>query len=644
VSEIPGLKLFRVNAVSESTAKTCEQTVSNATEILDPAQVGGRAGEPAVWIVALIFWTAFAAAVVFVRITNPAVFAGQDPDSLLRLVQVRDLMAGQDWFDLVQHRLDPPDGSLLHWSRVVDLPIVALMLLGNLFGNGEAFVLTAWPLLLFLGMMTGTAYVATALGGRAAAVPALALSLVFIDPLYSFLPNRIDHHNAQLVLLIAALAAALRLERHPFFGLAAGVLSALMLAIGLEMIPYVAVIGAVVAIRWAMIGAATIGTGAFGAAFGIGTPVLYLLTGSPAAPAACDALSWSFAVPAALAGCGLAALTRLAGSRGSAGLRLGALGVLAAASAAALLVIAPECLNGPYGAVSAELKAAWLNKVTEAQPIFVYFARDPSVTIASAAPPAIALAVATWRMRRGNAGECVRWSLPALLLAAALALSCYQVRTLPYANAVAIPMLAAWIAGLAAEHRIAARKPAWRAGPVIAAVLLSLPLAHLAVAWAGTKAVAIASDGRIAPREQPEAPAHLVEGLSVAEKECLDASSAALFAQVPKGVVLAPLFYGPGLLAISEHQVVAGPYHRSGEAILDTLNAFRGPPEAVRPIFRAHGVDYVAVCATARESAITADEMRGGLLAHLIAGGAVSWLEPVPARAPTALRLWRVLD
>jgi hypothetical protein len=247
-------------------------------------------------------------------------------------------------------------------------------------------------------------------------------------------------------------------------------------------------------------------------------------------------------------------------------------------------------------------------------------------------------------MWRADTVERALWTLPALLLAVSLALSFYQVRTLPYANAVAIPMLGAWIARLAAVHRMTGRTAAWRARPVIAAVLISLPLVHLAVAWAGVRAVALASDGVIAPRERPEPPPELTKGLSVREKECLDASSAALFAQVPKGVVLAPVFYGPGLLAISEHAVVAGPYHRSGTAILDTLNALKSRPEAARPILRAHAVDYVAICATSREAAIKTQEMRGGLLAHLLAGGQVAWLEPVPARSPTALRLWRVLD
>ena len=82
---------------------------------------------------------------------NPHLFESQDPDSFLRLVQVRDLLAGQGWFDLVQHRMDPPGGALIHWSRLIDAPIAGLILLGNLFGDGERFALTAWPLLLLLG-------------------------------------------------------------------------------------------------------------------------------------------------------------------------------------------------------------------------------------------------------------------------------------------------------------------------------------------------------------------------------------------------------------------------------------------------------------------------------------------------------------
>jgi uncharacterized RDD family membrane protein YckC len=58
-----------------------------------------------------------------------------DPDDALRMVQVRDLLAGQGWFDLHQYRVAPPDGIVMHWSRLVDAPIAAvIMLLRPLLG------------------------------------------------------------------------------------------------------------------------------------------------------------------------------------------------------------------------------------------------------------------------------------------------------------------------------------------------------------------------------------------------------------------------------------------------------------------------------------------------------------------------------
>ena len=45
-----------------------------------------------------------------------------DTDDAMRLTEVRDFLAGQNWFDLVQHRLNTPYGGLIHWSRLIDLP------------------------------------------------------------------------------------------------------------------------------------------------------------------------------------------------------------------------------------------------------------------------------------------------------------------------------------------------------------------------------------------------------------------------------------------------------------------------------------------------------------------------------------------
>ena len=56
-----------------------------------------------------------------------------DTDDNMRYLQVRDWLAGQGWYDLRQYRLDPPAGFNIHWSRLVDLPIAALMLFFRAF-------------------------------------------------------------------------------------------------------------------------------------------------------------------------------------------------------------------------------------------------------------------------------------------------------------------------------------------------------------------------------------------------------------------------------------------------------------------------------------------------------------------------------
>ena len=54
-----------------------------------------------------------------------------DPDNFMRLVQVRDWLAGQSWTDVVQHRMNPPHGGDIHWSRLVDMPIALIIMAGR---------------------------------------------------------------------------------------------------------------------------------------------------------------------------------------------------------------------------------------------------------------------------------------------------------------------------------------------------------------------------------------------------------------------------------------------------------------------------------------------------------------------------------
>lgn len=612
-----------------------------APSLVSLPSAAAKTGEPSLPALLFIFWGTFAAAIIAFHVIDPEIFIRQDPDSILRVVQVRDLLAGQGWFDLVQHRLDPPAGALMHWSRLIDAPIAGLGLIGNLFGAGEAFALTAWPLLLLGGLMAGAVSVGTALAGRGAAPAVLILSLFFFSPLLSYLPNSVDHHNAQLVLLVTMLGFALRLRSRPYFGLLAGLCAALSLAVGLEMVPYVAVLGAGLALQWALSGEGSRGIVLFGLSFAVAPAVLHLASSSPAAAWACDSLSWSYVIPAAVAGAGLAVLVPLTEARGAA-MRVVGLAGLGAAMAGVFVSVAPACLAGPYGLVTPELKALWLDNITEAQPVHRFFMFQPVGIVATASAPAIALVVACRLALRADAAARHLWMLCAAMIAAPLFLCFYQVRTIPYANAIAIPVLGAWLLLVAQRHGITSIRPLRRSLPLIAAFLLVVPLVHAALGWGAREALGLASGGRIVPLTRSGPPPEMIAGMTPAEIDCLDAPSAGLLAQVPAGLVMAPVFYGSTVLNLSGHSVVAAPYHRQGDAILAGFQTIRGTPDEARAILRSRGVDYLAICTTAREAAAAKNRRPDGLLAQLLAGESFAWLTPVIPERPTALRLWRV--
>ena len=79
--------------------------------------------------VTLAAWAILCAWFTYNRWGQIQAFTLVDTDDNMRISQVRALLAGQDWFDLRQYRLNPPFGADIHWSRLVDLPLAGLILL-----------------------------------------------------------------------------------------------------------------------------------------------------------------------------------------------------------------------------------------------------------------------------------------------------------------------------------------------------------------------------------------------------------------------------------------------------------------------------------------------------------------------------------
>ncbi|HEY7851497.1 MAG TPA: hypothetical protein VIB82_00880, partial [Caulobacteraceae bacterium] len=170
-----------------------------------------------------------------------------DTDDATRLVIVRDLVAGRGWFDQSIPRLHPPQGTWLHWSRLLDGGIAGLILLFRQVepaASAEYWARYVWPLLWVLPAVAAALAVARNLGGRSAPFLAALLLLVHLQLYRQFHPGRIDHHDIQITLTVVALACALATRNRTRWATLAGAATGLGLAVGLEAMPLQAVIGA----------------------------------------------------------------------------------------------------------------------------------------------------------------------------------------------------------------------------------------------------------------------------------------------------------------------------------------------------------------------------------------------------------------
>ncbi len=131
--------------------------------------------------------------------------------------------------------------------------------MAGLFGLFHYFVDTAlaerlmrvvWPLLWLIPAIVGAAAIAWRIAGRDAAVVTLLLAVVGLPAFQQFLPGRIDHHNVQIALSVATVAATVWSDRSRRAAWAAGALTGLALAIGLENLAFLALCGAAFALRY----------------------------------------------------------------------------------------------------------------------------------------------------------------------------------------------------------------------------------------------------------------------------------------------------------------------------------------------------------------------------------------------------------
>lgn len=574
-----------------------------------------------VWV--LLFWLGVAAWMLTDRWGAIRIFALGDTDDNMRMMQVRALLEGQGWFDLRQYRLNPPIGADIHWSRLVDLPIAGLKLLLTPFLGGrvaEQLAAALAPLLPMLVAMAALAVTVRRLIDPRAFLIAIALLVCAGSARGMWSPLRLDHHGWQLAML-ALVVAALADRKRARGGALVGAATALSLTIGLEMLPYLALAGGAVVIRWIIDRDQARRLAAYGTSLAGGCCLGFLLFASEANRAAvCDALSPVWLSAMVLAGAIALLLALLPTGRWQ--VRLVAAGAGGALLAIGFALVWPDCLGRPEGA-SAELERLWLSKVREAMPVYRHGARSAANIVTLPIAGLIGYALILWRERR-RPERLIPWASTTLLAAVAATLLLWQTRAAPAAQLLSIPGATAffWLAIL------------WFGRQRLMLVrVLGIFGAFLVVSGLATGYFI-----RYFPAPTPESR----RPVNLANNRCPTMAALRPIALQPKGRVLTFVDLGPRLITVTHHDAVSGPYHRNAEQILDVMRAWRGDSANARRTIERYGIDYVLICPNLSESTIYRAEAPRGFYVQLARGRVPDWLEPVelPERSP--YRMWRV--
>ncbi|PDS95762.1 hypothetical protein CO659_22395 [Rhizobium sp. S9] len=578
---------------------------------------------------AVIAYSVILAAVILVtKFSGATDYVGPDNDDGMRLVEVRDFLAGQGWFDLMQYRLGLAGGTLMHWSRLIDLPIASLIRFFGLFApreTAEALALAVWPVSLIVPAMLAMGVAGRRIGGVAGMHIALGLTAPAIYTGNRFAPGAIDHHNAQLALVATMVAMLVDPERRGWSYAVAGVAAAVAIAIGAETTPFVAVVCLTVALLWAWEGENfAIPARAFGLSLTIAINILFFATVPPRlySMVTCDNLSLGYYSLAAI-GSGLLLFSAVFASGLRRPLRFAALAFVGAGVFGAAIVIAPQCLSDPLGGLDPMLVELWLRHISEAQSLLALARTDPASVGAFYAAGLFGIAVCIFRLIRRDRVQIHLVLL--FLLATSWAIALVQVRGATFSNLLSILPLALLIIDVRRISNSDSENVA------VAFVYVMTVLASVPAVWAvGGGLVSMQMENDAQKAAEP------TKALSCTSKEAL-----ASLAELPPGLVSAPSEMGVPILRFTQNRVLSAPYHRDQGGMLTELHIGLAKPQEAEAFLKGAGVTTLAFCPKDLQTRELAKLKPDGLYAELGNGNIPPYLEPLAKVPDTGVQFFR---
>lgn len=518
-----------------------------------------------------------------------------DNDDLMRLVEVRDWLAGQSWFDTHQYRVLPPDGISMHWSRYIDAGIAAIYVLSSWIvapATAELVAVALWPIFLGCLMILLIGHGTCRIFGRAAALGALVAFLSWGKFGGEFIPTRIDHHNLQMLCATAVFYLSILPGRARLLGALAGAVTAFDLAIGLEMLPVLATIWGLMALRHAFArpsaGDWLLG---FGLSLAVAAPLLMAgqVPISAWATSYCDVLA-----PPVLALAAIGIVTSLAPVLAGRVVRgaIPRIGLMLLVGGIGLWLAAPillPCSGGPYSTVPPDVRRVIEEQIIEARSLVILLHEEIDLLLAYLLPPvvvslcAFAAAGKLW----GGLGPGQRTALAQAFAVAAVGIgfATLQIRA---ANLItpALPLLTGFLVHaftlLPRHHRL---RP-----PAALALVLAMPATVQVLVAAHTERNTTIPPGTI--------PAEIaaVRGTPKVFTVCRSQEAMDEVASLPRSLIFTSMGLGPAIIAYTGHSVTSAPYHRSADAYWNGSIAFESQDNLRKGLTRS-GADYLVICA-----------------------------------------------
>jgi hypothetical protein len=572
-----------------------------------------------IWLAGLIAFFVISLSVIIDAPHAREMLVRGDSDDILRWMSVKDLLAGQGWFDMTQYRIEPPEGLSLHWSRYLDAAIAVLYSLLALVLSPEAaerWTLVIWPNILLIALLILVAKGTYRIMGSAAAVFALVTVMTWF-PLrgITFANGRVDHHDLQILLMTCVTMAMIWPARGFLAGIAAGIAAAFSLAIGLEMLVFVAVAGIMLFVRAAFNAQrAAARLAGFCLALLAGSMLFFAGQTSPSQwfTPHCDALATPYLAILLIAtvSCGLPLVfyNRLRSPAAR-------LGVTTALTIAGLWLFAPlisPCLAGPYGMLPPEVQDFITSRISEALPGPTFAILRP-LTFVDVVVPILAitlLATIFWLKRRNEWSTSERAAIGQMLVFGWLGLlgSMIQIR-MNIVAAPALPFLAGFVfsqllRGLLSRHRFRD--------------LAGFGLAAIAVFYIPQ------TNGPMLAAAEMISQQNLSKKIEAAtsDKGCRDEATLKHLDRLPPARMLTMMSLGADLLLTTHHYPLSVPYQRGAYTFWNGSFPFRSETLMLRAIAQSKP-DYIVLCKSSSYDGLHAYAQ------DLNTGKLPVWLQPI---------------